>query len=792
MTRFAQLALVAVALLLVDHASPPRLGSGASTEVVVLLDAPPLARSPRSDATIAREQTAFRRALAERVPTAEIGWRYRLVANGFSVSLPSADVPRLSGLPGVRDVLPAGTYAPQLTASPQQIGAPALWGQALDTAGQGVKIGIIDSGIDPAHPFFAPAGYTMPSGFPKGQQRFTTAKIIVARVFAPKGSTAPSARVAFSSDDSSHGTHVAGIAAGNADTNAEGRRVSGVAPRAYLGNYKVFVQTNTGLSPNANSPAIAAAIEAAVADGMDVINFSGGEPEIEPTHDIVALALDAAAAAGVVPVVAAGNDYNDLGAGSVSSPANATRAIAVGAVDITGSSRTHADFSSVGPTTVSLRLKPDVSAPGVDVLSSVPGGWAEFSGTSMATPHVAGAAALLRQRHPAWTADQLRSALVQTGVDSTQRPSRTAGPRFQGGGVVALARADRPLLFAQPTALSFGLLPRARIATTSIALSDAGGGVGTWQVARLVRGAPRGVRLVVPATVSVPGELDVGLTVARTARAGDFDGYIELRRGAEVRRVPVWSRITTTALARHEPGLLRAPGAYRSTTAGSRSVVERYRYPETPIGVGVSTRLRGPERVFRFRITRRVANAGVVITRLGRGSDVEPRIVAGMDENRLTGYAGLPLNHNPYMEEFREPLLAAAVLAPLRGEYAVVFDSADRSGAGSFTFRFWVNDTSPPTLRLRTRSVSAGRPVLVSAIDRGAGVYPDSIRAAVDGSVARWTIRGGTISIRTDGLSRGSHRLRLRVSDFQESKNTENVARILPNTRFFTATFTVR
>ena len=350
----------------------------------MLLESPPLARAPGGHAAIAGEQRLFRQELAERLPAAEIGWRYRLVANGFSLSLPSSELARLRTLPGVRDVLPAGSYAPQLSATPQQIGAPALWGQALDTAGQGVKIGIIDSGIDVGHPFFDPTGYAMPAGFPKGQERFTTAKVIVARVFAPKSATAPSARVAFSDDDASHGTHVAGIAAGNADTPAGGgRRVSGIAPRAYLGNYKVFVETSSGLSPNANSPAIVAAIEAAVADGMDVINFSGGEPEIEPSRDIVARALDAAAAAGVVPVVAAGNDYNDFGAGSVSSPANSEGAIAVGAVEIASSptTRTHAEFSSVGPTTISLRLKPDVAAPGVDVLSSVPGGgWSGIFG----------------------------------------------------------------------------------------------------------------------------------------------------------------------------------------------------------------------------------------------------------------------------------------------------------------------------------------------------------------------------------------------------------------------------
>ncbi len=795
MTRVASLAVLAVAVLLATGGPSIPVESGARAEVVVLLESPSLARAPRSAATIAHEQAAFRHELEARLPEAEIGWRYRLVANGFSVSLPASEVSRLRTLPGVRDVLPAGSYEPQLTSTPQQIGAPALWGQTLDTAGQGVKVGIIDSGIDPSHPFFDPAGYTMPAGFPKGQTRFTTAKVIVARVFAPRSATAASARVAFSDDDSSHGTHVAGIAAGNPDTPAAGRRVSGVAPRAYLGNYKVFVETDAGLSPNANSPAIVAAIEAAVADGMDVVNFSGGEPEIEPSRDIVALALDAAAAAGVVPVVAAGNDYNDLGAGSVSSPANSTRAISVGAVEISGSptTRTHAEFSSVGPTTISLRLKPDVAAPGVDVLSSISGGgWAELSGTSMASPHIAGAAALLRQRHPAWSVEHLKSALVQSGADSAQSNSRVAGPRFQGGGVVALARADRPLLFASPTALSFGLLARGRTATSTVALEDAGAGAGTWQVVAVRRGTPRGARLVLPPTVTMPGELSVAVSVAAGAAPGDVDAYVELRRAGEARRIPIWGRVSAGALAKHAANILPRPGLYRSTTARSRNFVSRYRYPEAPGGIGVTTTLRGPERVLRFRIAKRVANAGVVITQRGRGSHVEPRIVAGLDENRLTGYAGLPVNHNPYMDEFREPVLAAGVLSPLPGEYAVVFDSAGRAGAGTFTFRYWVNDVTAPGLRLRTRSLVRGRPILVSATDAGAGVYPESIRIFVDGTSTRGTLRGGLLSIPTEGLSTGRHRLRIRASDYQESKNTENVARILPNTRWLTATFTVR
>jgi subtilisin family serine protease len=794
MSRLAPILVAVVAVLLA--ADGPRAPHADTTELVVLLDAPALAHAPGTGAAIAAQQHAFRAELASRIPQAEVGWRYRLVANGFSLTVPRERVPQLRALPYVRDVLPAASYEPQLSSSPQQIGAPALWGATLDTAGQGMKIGIIDSGIDPSHPFFAPAGYAMPAGFPKGHERFTTAKVIVARVFAPKGATAASARVAFSDDDSSHGTHVAGIAAGNEDTPAQGRRISGVAPKAYLGNYKVFVQTDSGLSPNANAPAIVAAIEAAVADGMDVINFSGGEPEIEPSRDVVALALDAAAAAGVVPVVAAGNDYNDLGAGTVSSPANSTRAISVAAVEIGGSPtvRTHADFSSVGPTTISLRLKPDVAAPGVDILSSVPGGgYTSFSGTSMAAPHIAGAAALLLQRHPTWTADQVRSALAQSGADALAG-ARAAGPRFQGGGVVTLARADRPLVFAQPSALSFGLLEgRGFAEEVSVALSDAGGGAGLWNVSVQQREVAPGVTLALATdTVSVPGELAFEVRVAGASRAGDASGYLVLRRGDEVRRIPYWGRRTAQRLGEHRVGLLPRPGVFRGTTAGRPALVSRYRYPDLPRGIGVATVLRGPERVFRFRITKRVANAGVVITQRARGSAVEPRIVAGLDENRLTGYAGLPVNHNPYQAEFRTGVLAAAVLSPARGDYYAVFDSPARAGAGAFTFRYWVNDVTPPTLRLRTPSVATGEAVRVRAIDAGSGIYPESLLATVDGSRVDASYRSGVVSIPTGGLASGTHRLRVRVSDYQESKNTENVARILPNTRWFTTTFTVR
>src|SRR5204862_3718578 len=126
------------------------------------------------------------------------------------------------------------------------------------------------------------------------------------------------------------------LAAAAPDSPARGftgtPRLNGIAPKAYLGNYKVLSVPTPGVGPDGNSPEIVAGIEAAVRDGMDVLNMSFGEPEIDPRRDIVVKAVDAAAAAGVVPAVAAGNDFDEFGLGSVTSPGNSPRAITAAAV----------------------------------------------------------------------------------------------------------------------------------------------------------------------------------------------------------------------------------------------------------------------------------------------------------------------------------------------------------------------------------------------------------------------------------------------------------------------------
>ena len=241
------------------------------------------------------------------------------------------------------------------------IGADVL-AQQRGADGAGMKIAVVDDGIDQSNPFFDPTGFSYPAGFPKGGTKWTTPKVIVARVFPGPNAGKPG-RLAVDPASSFHGTHVAGIAAGVAGTTAPAGAdhpkvtgLSGVAPRAWLGNYRVFT-VPTPIGHVANTPEIIAAFEAAVRDGMDVINFSGGGPQIDPANDALIEAIHNVAAAGVVPVIAAGNDRDDFGLGSAGSPGTAPDAISVAAV-----SNTHVFSPGL-----------DVTAPGApDTLKGIP------------------------------------------------------------------------------------------------------------------------------------------------------------------------------------------------------------------------------------------------------------------------------------------------------------------------------------------------------------------------------------------------------------------------------------
>jgi subtilisin family serine protease len=722
------------------------------------------------------------------IPTARVRWRFDVVLNGFAVVVPRSHLAGLSRIAGVQ-VWPSIRYHTLLDRTPQLIGAPTVWGPMLATAGQGMKIAIVDDGIDQTHPFFAPAGYVYPPGYPKGQVAYTTPKVIVARAFAPATPAYANAKLPFDPDLSDHGIHVAGIAAGNNNTPSRGGfRLSGIAPRAYLGNYKALgIPSEFGA--NGNSPELAAAIEAAVRDGMDVINLSLGESEIEPSRDLVAKALNAAADAGVVSAVSAGNDFAELGFGSITSPANAAKAISVAA-----SSGGHgspdvdniADFSSAGPTPYSLTFKPDVTAPGASVLSAGPGGgFVENSGTSMSAPHVAGAAALLRQRHPTWTPAQIKSSLVLTGVPIRNGGTAEVNPLREGGGRIDLVRADQPLVFASPTDLSFGLLRPGATARRTLDLADAGGGAGVWNVAVSVAGTP----LSLPAQATVPGLLPVRVVVPRKSPEGEVTGFVILSREGTRRRIPFWLRVERPRLQLDPQVALVHPGEYAADTSRGAARVSSYRYPDiVPGHAAFPVRLTGREVVYRIHIRRRIANFGVAVIARNRGVGVEPRIVRGGDENRLAGYTALPFDQNPYRTGYGHHRLVAGVALPGPGVYDVVFDTPRGARSGAFRFRFWEGDVQPPSVRV----LGVRRGLLALTLgDSGSGVDPLSLQAQIDGEVVRVLYAAGLARLPLAGLAPGRHALTFTVSDYQETKNMENVARILPNTRTVRTTFAV-
>ena len=749
-------------------------------------------RSPSSLSYIAllhAEQDAVAARIATAIPGAYVHWRYDVTLNGLAVVVPAGKITALTHVPGVAKVWSSATYHSTLDRTPQLIGAPTLWGPTLATAGQGMKIAVIDEGVDQTHPFLSPAGFTMPAGYPKGDTTFTTAKVIVARAFAPPRPVWKYANLPFDPENSEHGTHVAGIAAGDYGTKAVGYpgspTLSGVAPAAYIGNYRALTIPTPGFGLDGNAAEIAKAIDQAVADGMDVINLSIGEPEIEPSRDIVVQALNGAAAAGVVPVVAAGNDFDVFGQGSVGSPGDAPGAITVAASTGGHGSATAdniAGFSSSGPTPYSLQLKPDVTAPGDRVLSSVPtrvGTWDQFSGTSMATPHVAGAAALLRQRHPTWSVPQLKSALAQSGAAVHSAGSAAEiSPLREGGGRIDLARADNPLLFAIPSSVSFGMLPRNSDKDVSVALTDAGGGAGTWSVT-----VSAGM-VSAPASVTIPGVLVVHARVNLGAGEGGSAGFVVLTRGSDVRRIPVWLHVENPVLGAPARTLVKT-GTYAGNAAQGRSLVDTYRFPEPP----GSRLLSGPEQVFAYNLTQTVANIGARVTSQAPGVTVTPRLVRDGDENRLAGYTGLPLDLNPYRARYFSVIPVVGVVLPGRGTYDVVFDTTSAAAAGPFTFRFWVNDVLPPTVKL----VGYKRGIVtLTAIDAGSGVDPSSLAAKVDGELRAVSLHGTRALIASGRLKRGSHRVVLTVSDYQETKNMEDVGPILPNTRTFTGKLKVR
>jgi hypothetical protein len=166
-------------------------------------------------------------------------------------------------------------------------------------------------------------------------------------------------------------------------------------------------------------------------------------------------------------------------------------------------------------------------------------------------------------------------------------------------------------------------------------------------------------------------------------------------------------------------------------------------------------------------------------------------LVAGNDENRVVGYAGIPASLDPYQGFDRAEPVVGAVL-PDPGTYEFVFDTPTGAKPGAFEFRFWINDTSPPSIRILHHNVKIGRPIRLPVRDSGSGVDPRSFHAKVGGKPVRLTYAHGVLRLRTKGLRPGKQSVLVKASDYQETKNMEDVGPVLPNTRVLQTTVTLR
>lgn len=271
---------------------------------------------------LTKEQNNFSSALSKTVPNAKVERHFQTLFNGVTVVGQGLTAEKLAQMPGVKSVYPETMYEISMDASHRIINTQAMWDavSGMENAGKGVKVAVIDGGIRPENPMFADAGFTAPSGnLPSDDYcstvdaSFCNNKLIVARWSQP---TFPVCADEYMSPlgFGGHGTHVAGTAVGNKVSTTFKEipvELSGVAPAAYLMVYKALYSKADCTGGSGSNIMLMEALEHAVNDGADVINNSwgggaGGDPASSPYKTM----FEAAEAAGVVVVTAAGNDGN--------------------------------------------------------------------------------------------------------------------------------------------------------------------------------------------------------------------------------------------------------------------------------------------------------------------------------------------------------------------------------------------------------------------------------------------------------------------------------------------------
>lgn len=396
-----------------------------------------------------------------------------------------------------------------LDKSVPQIGAPEAWKSGL--TGKGTEVAVLDTGIDTTHADLDDA-------------------VVAAKDFTESASG--------TADKFGHGTHVASIVTG--DNN----QYRGVAPDAKLLNGKVLDDEGGG-----SDSGIIAGMEWAAQSGADVINLSLGSEWPSDGTDIMSQAVNRLTdQTGALFVISAGNS-----GGTPGSPAAADAALTVGAVDHDDNL---AEFSSRGPRWLDDAIKPDITAPGVDIVAakakdSYLAGQApnigpyhlQLSGTSMAAPHTAGAAAILAQQHPGWKAGDLKAALM-----GTAKPNSKLTVFEQGSGRVDVAAVVRSNVRASTGSISNGIVrwPHQddKPISREVSYYNSGTTAVTLDLTAAVNGpdgkpAPAGMFTVSPASLTIPaGGKGIATVTTNTAVPG-VDGIYSGVVAASGLRTPI-------------------------------------------------------------------------------------------------------------------------------------------------------------------------------------------------------------------------------------------------------------
>ncbi|MFD4675027.1 S8 family serine peptidase [Lentzea sp. NPDC058450] len=399
-----------------------------------------------------------------------------------------------------------------LDRSTAQIGAPQAWQAGLD--GTGVKIAVLDTGVDNTHPDLATQEIA--------ERNFTDSPDNQDRV--------------------GHGTHVASIAAGTGAKS--GGKFRGVAPGARILDGKVLGDDGSGYESG-----ILAGIEWAVEQQADVVNMSlGGDdgPLLDPMEVLINRLSQET---GTLFVIAAGN----AGPNSVGSPGSADAALTVGAVDRDDKL---AGFSSTGPRNGDGAIKPDITAPGVGIGAAAAGrlgetrpspaeGYISLDGTSMATPHVAGAAAILAQHHPDWRGEQIKAALMASAKPGAHTPFE------QGAGRTDVAKATNQLVTSGSVSFGTALWPHHDdVPVTKNVVYTNQSNQPVSLTLKVDTTAPQGFFTLKDATLTVPAHGTATTTLTADTKiggdaSGTFSAYINASGGGQ--------SVTTPAAVTREP-----------------------------------------------------------------------------------------------------------------------------------------------------------------------------------------------------------------------------------------------